>query len=362
MPNKLLIIKQDALGDGLLFTSVLQLWLQENKEDSITLLSNDFNGRVFNPSANLRLIQYPKSKDKNRQKKGLSWRAIIKQRWIEWRLHNQFDYLIRADSFSTKAKTLKRLKRFGCQRIISFCEPQDFALISDPVTRPPEKKGHEIFRLMSLFKALDLKLEPTQAIPFPHFQPNTSMREATQQWLSDNQLQSPFIILGTNGSKESAKPSAAQLLLLARYFWEKYQLKTVLLWKPGMDNFGDDLRVAPVLQAKRDYIIPCRGSIDLNLGLIFKAAFSVLPDGGLMHFAAIAPGGVLGLFANEQDNPSPKQWAPYGPKSHFMLHPESTENWTHEAFLSSAENAYLAEERQPLNSKALQQFANGELP
>jgi ADP-heptose:LPS heptosyltransferase len=70
-----------------------------------------------------------------------------------------------------------------------------------------------------------------------------------------------------------------------------------------------------VLDARAAWIHPFRGPILPALGLIWNARTSLFPDSGLMHFAAASPGGVLGFFAETDVSPSPKNWAPRGPRA-----------------------------------------------
>ena len=66
------------------------------------------------------------------------------------------------------------------------------------------------------------------------------------------------------------------------------------------------------------FIHPFRGPIREALGLIWSARTSLFPDSGLMHFAAVSPGGVLGFFAESDVSPSPVQWAPRGRRATYI--------------------------------------------
>ena len=67
-----------------------------------------------------------------------------------------------------------------------------------------------------------------------------------------------------------------------------------------------------MLAQRLGHLHPFRGPVPEALGLIFHARTSVMPDSGLMHFAAASPGGVLGLFADPQDSAPAARWAPRG--------------------------------------------------
>ena len=66
------------------------------------------------------------------------------------------------------------------------------------------------------------------------------------------------------------------------------------------------------------HLHPFRGPIPEALGLIFHARTSIIPDSGLMHFAAASPGGVLGLFADPADSAPAARWSPRGPRAAWL--------------------------------------------
>jgi ADP-heptose:LPS heptosyltransferase len=94
------------------------------------------------------------------------------------------------------------------------------------------------------------------------------------------------------------------------------------MWTPGGASSstypGDDELAQRVLDRRLPHVNPFRGPIDQALGLIFSAQTSVMPDSGLMHFAAASPGGVLGLFADPLDSAPASRWAPLGPRARYL--------------------------------------------
>jgi len=99
-------------------------------------------------------------------------------------------------------------------------------------------------------------------------------------------------------------------------------LPTVLMWTPGATSKpgypGDDALAQAVLDQRLAHVHPYRGPILEALGLIFSARTSIVPDSGLMHFAAASPGGVLGLFADPHDSAPAARWAPLGPRARYL--------------------------------------------
>jgi ADP-heptose:LPS heptosyltransferase len=94
------------------------------------------------------------------------------------------------------------------------------------------------------------------------------------------------------------------------------------MWTPGAATNaaypGDDALAQAVLDRKLAHVHPFRGPIEPALGLIFNARTSIIPDSGLMHFAAASPGGVLGLFADPLDSAPASRWAPLGSRARYL--------------------------------------------
>jgi len=127
---------------------------------------------------------------------------------------------------------------------------------------------------------------------------------------------------GPSPPQTKKQPSTAQVLSWSAYFKKQWGLDTVFMWTPGKSDDpmypGDDEVAQPVLDAKAPQIFAHRGPIWEALGLIWSAKTSIFPDSGLMHFAAASPGGVLGLFAETDVSPHPRQWAPRGVKAQWL--------------------------------------------
>ena len=104
--------------------------------------------------------------------------------------------------------------------------------------------------------------------------------------------------------------------------YEQYGLHTVFIWTPGAAHDprypGDDELARSVLDRGLPHLHPFRGPIRQALGLIFAARTSIIPDSGLMHFAAASEGGVLGLFADPADSAPAARWAPLGPRARYL--------------------------------------------
>ena len=104
-----------------------------------------------------------------------------------------------------------------------------------------------------------------------------------------------------------------------------YGLAAVLMWTPGTASNagypGDDALAQAIVDRGLAHVHPFRGPIREALGLISSARTSVMPDSGLMHFAAASAGGVLGLFADPLDSAPAARWAPLGPRARHLEAP-----------------------------------------
>ena len=83
-------------------------------------------------------------------------------------------------------------------------------------------------------------------------------------------------------------------------------------WSAEPDRVSAPARA--ILAAAPAHLHAMPDGLPAAIGLIHLARTSVLPDSGLMHFAAASPGGVAGLFADCPRLASPNQWAPRGPR------------------------------------------------
>jgi len=157
----------------------------------------------------------------------------------------------------------------------------------------------------------------------PRFVLPAASSSFAKTWLGERGL-SPgkYIVIGLGARRAKKQPGTAQVLAWSATFKERWGLDTVFMWTPGKSDDplypGDDEVAQPVLDAGAPQVFPHRGPILEALGLIWSAKTSIFPDSGLMQFAAASPGGVLGLFAETDVSPSPKQWAPRGPRADWL--------------------------------------------
>ncbi len=145
-----------------------------------------------------------------------------------------------------------------------------------------------------------------------------------QNWLKEHNLRKKnYIVIGLGARKAKRQPTAEQILRWAHHLYKEFDLNTVFVWTPGKKDDplypGDDDIANEVLSHTTNYIYPYRGPILPTIGLIWYAKLSIFPDSGLMHFAAISPGGVIGLFADIKNSPPPQRWKPIGSKTSYIV-------------------------------------------
>lgn len=332
---KILVIKRDKIGDMLLTTPLLRHLRRALPNARIDMLANDYNAWVVaRHSAIDKLWVYRRARVGSEIRFG----AAIGQLWQTLQLRRQsYDVAIIAGGEESPRAT-KRVLRLAAKRTIGFCssEPCKRAL-SDPLEPAPSQ--HELGRMLRLLQPLGID-PPNEAI-YPEFTPDATADGAARAWLAGRQL-SKYVIIGLGARRAKKQPSTEQVLRWAEYFFKRWQLPTVFLWTPGSrDNAvypGDDDIAEPVVRAQRDYIHPFRGELQSAIALIWHARCSILPDSGLMHFAACSPGGVLGLFADTKVSPSPAQWGPVGPRGRFLEAPRAVTELRDEQIISEIEN------------------------
>jgi ADP-heptose:LPS heptosyltransferase len=165
-----------------------------------------------------------------------------------------------------------------------------------------------------------LGVAPPAVAEAPEFVLPERASATARAWLAARGLaRDGYVVLGIGARRTKKQPDAAQVLRWSERWKREHGLDTVFMWTPGSRDDrrypGDDELVAPVLAQHLPHIHPFRGPVMEALGLIAHARTSVLPDSGLMHFAAVSPGGVLGLFADPQDSAPASRWSPRGARA-----------------------------------------------
>lgn len=315
---KILIIKRDKIGDMLLMTPMLAHLREQRPDVEIHVLANDYNAWVLEGNPNVdRIWVYPRVRHGAELRPAALWKQVLQV----WKLRRQhFDVAI-AGGGVISPRAIRRTLLAGAKRSIAYCNPNENEKLSDPLSLPP--RLHEVEANLHLLTPLGIVM-PEKAI-YPTFQLPPRWDAFARQWITENGLnQQGYIVLGINARRAKRKPTFEQIVRWSSHFKSTWNLDTVLIWQPGhWDNRvypGDDEHIGPLLDTLPNHVHPFRHEESLlpALGVVWHAATSVFPDGGMAHLASISPGGVLALFAETDVSPHPDNWRPYTLQSDYI--------------------------------------------
>ena len=325
--KKVLVIKRDKLGDMLISTVLFQALREELPYVELHVLASDYNAWVIRECSVVDKVfcfyRYGRGSRITR-----TFRNI--KLWIKLVI-NRYDLAIVANGeYSSRA--CQKAKLIWPKRILAFGpHPVHSRRL---IMAPCSVGGHESNRLLSLVfihstiwqashgeqlvKAYSAKIAPKYE-PSCH-----AIAWASRFRDRYNLSQYKYIVIGLGTRKQKRQLTAKQVNTWSKFFHAHYGVKTVLTWTPGAqqnrDYPGDDQYAAKVLaECDLGIVVPCAEPISETVGLIWGADWSIFPDSGLMHFAAASPGGVIGLFADPTNSPSPMQWHPLGTKAEWLV-------------------------------------------
>lgn len=340
-PERILVVKRDKIGDMLLTTPLLAHLREALPRAGIEVLCTDYNGWVLeaNPDVDRRW-ELPRV----RVGPEIRWGVLPRHLAMRARLAcARYDVVLVAQG-EDSPRAVSRGLSVRAARVIAYARSRaDYGpRLTDALPEPPDAM-HEIDRMLALVRPLGLLPPCAQRGPF-YVLPERARRFALS-WLAEHGLAPRgYVLLGLGARRASRQPSPEQIERWSRRWYERYGLHTVFVWTPGgSDNPvypGDDAVAEPVLRKGLVHLHPYRGPLFETLGLVWLARASVIPDSGLMHFAATSPGGVVGLFA--RSGPPPARWAPRGPRARWVQ-AESEVSCMPDAMLDRAIEPLIAE-------------------
>lgn len=315
---RVLIVKRDKLGDLLLTTAVFAHLKAARPDAEIHLLANDYNAWVARDDPALaRIWVYPRVRHDGHVRPA----AVFAQLPLAWKLRRaSFDWAI-AMGGEESPRAVWRAIATGARRVAAYVrDPARYGRgLTDPL--PVPSAGHEIMRMMSLLAPL--RIEPPARAPVPAYRWPVEGEAFARRWLAARGLaRGRYIVLGIGARFACKQPTFEQILRWTTRFRDRWALPTVFLSTPGSTAAafyrGDD-EIANRLRARGlPHVHPHRGTLAEALALIADARTSIVPDSGLMHFAAASRGGVVGLFADPQSTGAADRWGPVGPRAHFL--------------------------------------------
>jgi len=324
---KILVVKRDKIGDLLLTTPFLAHVRQTLPDAEIHVLANDYNAWVVadNPDV-ARVWVYRRTRHAGRVRLGA---AAAQVRQFFGLVGERFDVAIAAGGEESPRAVGRALAARAARTIAYAAAPRRYGpRLTDPVSPPAD--GHEVERILGLGAPLGVAPPPVAALP--HFRPPQAWRDEARAWLAGAGI-SPgeFVIIGLSARDAPKVPSADQVLRWAAHFRREWGCATLLQFTPGNAGNplypGSDALATEILGKAPDYLRGMPDGLPAAIGLIALARTSVLPDSGLMHFAAASPGGVVGLFANGAALSSPARWGPRGPRAVALAAPRAASDF-----------------------------------
>ncbi len=312
---KILLVKRDKIGDLLLTTPLLAHLARALPQAEMHVLANDYNAWVVAQNPRVAKVWVYR---RTRHAGSVRLTAAAEQVRQFFALRaERFDVAIAAGG-QESPRAIRRALAARAIRTIAYADaPRRYGRrFTDPL--PPPASGHEAERILGL--GVPLGVTPPREAPLPEFEPPQRWLDDARGWLASAGI-SPggYVIVGLSARDAPKVPSAAQVLRWAARLDRAWGCATLLQFTPGdADNAlypGSDALARTILADAPAYLRAMPDGLPAAIGLIGLARASVLPDSGLMHFAAASPGGVVGLFADTGWLSSPARWGPRGPRA-----------------------------------------------
>ncbi len=314
---KILVVSRAKLGDLLLTTPMLRVLRNAMPDAEIHLLANEYNVWVADGNGCIdRRWTYGRVRTGRKIDLGAAWRQV--NMYVALKVQ-RYDVAIAAGGHESH-RAIARTLHASAKRTVAYATDEKLRRkVSDSLT--PDDDSHESTQMARMLEPLGIKLP--LALPPPEFYPPQSMLDFADHWLAGKAMSAgSYLLIGIGARVEANQPSCEQILRWAKWAKETHALNTVFIWTPGAkDNSlypGDDDVAQKVLDAKLPYLHPFRGQLKEAMGMVFRARASILPDSGMMHFAAASPGGVVGMFADVRVYSNSAQWAPIGPRATYI--------------------------------------------
>lgn len=340
---KVLIVKRDKLGDLLLTVPLIEVLASRLPEVKIDVWATAFTTFVVesHPSVNQVWPMYKGTASLWRNLQ-VMWAAVLQILRIR---SQRYDWVIVASGESSP-RAIKKARWAGGQRLIAFVPFENDKLDFEyrGVTHglpPPDGRVHESIRLASLAIPILRVNQLNDEVGKPKLHLSNTHRSLGLRYLQKYALiPGNFVVVGIGARKVKRQPTIQQLLDWTDHFHHK-GYRSVLSYTPGNaadPGYPADDEIANQLMAQRPEIVPLCGSIQEAAAVIHLAAFSVIPDSGLMHVAAASKGGVIGLFADVDHSPHPSQWGPRGDHCSVIIAPRTISELPTRVFLETFSN------------------------
>lgn len=337
---KVLVVKRDKLGDLLLTTPLIEVLAEKLPELQIDIWAPSFAAFVVENHPSVHRV-WPMQKALDKSPMGLV--QLVSSFVQIWKIRRQrYDWVICA-SGEVSTRAIRRSRLAGGAHLISFV-PYDAKRIKKAylgVTHGVSLlsgDSHESIRLAKLAEPILDEPLSSGLVRSPALHLSPQVREMGTAYLRRVGLEANrFVVVGLGARKEKRRPTVEQVLMWGAYF-AAYGYRTVLSYTPGTaadPGYPSDEAVATEIINQDVNILPLSGSVQEAAAVISLASFSVIPDSGLMHIAAASPGGVIGLFADPNNSPSPNQWGPRGVRFKTIVAPRAISEVPPEIFINA---------------------------
>lgn len=292
---KLLLIRNDNIGDLICSIPAIQLIRSRFPNSEITLLVNSYNAPVVEclvPKWVNRLLVYHKTKHA-----GLHPRQLLRliRFYVNlWKERSPIAVML-VGGTSRQALTFSRWS--GARRLIGYDSSAEGPPFRDDL--------HEVeysWRLAAYLCKVDLP--PPDRIDYPH--------RATGD----------RIAIQITSRKPGNRWDASNFAELARALYVHTGQRPILLWSPGDSQTathpGDDAKASDILETSADILDPHPTSTLNQLISVLKTCrYLVTPDGGAMHLAAAMGIRIVCLFGQS----APSRWRPWTPHARVLQSP-----------------------------------------
>lgn len=312
MPERILVIRRDNIGDLVCTTPLLSALRQHYPQAHIAALVNSYNAPVLAGNPDLdEVCVYRKAKHREpgESKLAVWWQTFQLVRRLR---REGFDLAIVATP-AYQPEALKFARWIGARRVIAYGEG---AGIDDALSPASVHGLHESEAVMRLLSPLGI----TQAAGRLTVLPNAELAARVALPVGNG----PLVGLHISARKRSQRWPESAFAELAHQLHAKHACRFLVFWSPGPEDHpqhpGDDEKAARLAAACADLplqLCPTGQLAELIAGLSHCDQV-ICSDGGGMHLAAGLGKPVVCFFGNSDA----KRWHPWG-VSHRVLQPAS---------------------------------------
>lgn len=337
---KILVVKRDKLGDLLLTTPLIELLARQLPDAQIDVWATGFTTFLVEGHPCVNRV-WPIQKEISLGFSGIKQVLAMLVQLQKIRAQH-YDWVISA-SGEPSPRSVRRARWAGGARLVAYVSGLGTNMTLSGVTHGLASLPagiHESIRLAKLAEPIARRSLNPQEVPPPSLHLSPRINERGLQYMRRMGLHpGRFVVLGLGARKGKRQPTVRQVLSWARYLGDRgYQC--VLSYTPGQSidpGYPSDEHLAREILSENPEITPLCGPIQEAVAVTYQAAFSVIPDSGLMHIAAASPGGVIGLFADPGHSPSPDQWGPRGERCEVIVAPQRISDLPDQIFFEKFE-------------------------